>query len=54
MTAAARPVALITGCAGGIGRGMHAPDEAVDLASLKKTTEIIALFVARWCGLQAN
>ena len=40
-------------CYGGIGRGMHAPDEAVDLASLKKTTEIIALFVARWCGLQA-
>lgn len=40
-------------CYGGIGRGMHAPDEAVDLASLKKTTEIIALFVVRWCGLQA-
>ena len=39
-------------CYGGIGRGMHSPAEAVDLESLQKTTEIIALFVARWCGLK--
>lgn len=40
-------------CYGGHARGMHAPSEAVDLASLQKTTEIIARFVADWCGLQA-
>lgn len=40
-------------CYGGFGRSMHSPAEAVDLASLQKTTEIIALFVARWCGLKA-
>lgn len=39
-------------CYGGNARGMHAPDEAVDLASLQKTTEIIALFIADWCGLR--
>ena len=38
-------------CYGGVARGMHSPGEAVELASLQKTTEIIALFVARWCGL---
>jgi len=43
-----------TVCYGGIARGMHAPDEAVDLASLHKTTEIIALFFARWCGLKSK
>ncbi len=40
-------------CYGGHGRGMHAPSEAVDLASLKVTTEVIARFVSDWCGLQA-
>lgn len=39
-------------CYGATARGMHSPSEAVDLASLQKTTEIIALFVARWCGLR--
>lgn len=39
-------------CYGGLARGMHSPAEAVDLESLRKTTEIIALFVARWCGLR--
>ena len=38
-------------CYGGNARGMHAPSEAVDLESLRKTTEIIALFVSEWCGL---
>lgn len=40
-------------CYGGHARGAHSPHEAVELESLKKTTEIIALFVARWCGLTA-
>lgn len=43
--------AIPTLCYGANAVGMHSPNEGVDLASLKKTTEIIALFVARWCGL---
>lgn len=39
-------------CFGGIGRGMHAPTEAVNLESVKETTELIARFVAEWCGVQ--
>lgn len=39
-------------CYGGFGRGMHAPSEAVDLASLQQTTEVITRFVAEWCGLR--
>ena len=39
-------------CYGGNARGMHAPSEAVDLASLQKTTEVIARFVADWCGVR--
>ncbi len=40
-------------CYGGNARGMHAPSEAVELASLATTTEVIARFVADWCGLKA-
>lgn len=40
-------------CYGGNARGMHAPSEAVELASLQTTTEVIARFVASWCGLKA-
>jgi acetylornithine deacetylase len=40
-------------CYGGNARGMHAPSEAVELASLATTTEVIARFVANWCGLKA-
>lgn len=39
-------------CYGGHARGMHAPTEAVDLASLQQTTEVIACFVADWCGVK--
>lgn len=39
-------------CYGGIARGLHSPDEAVDLDSLQKTTETIARFIAEWCGLR--
>lgn len=38
-------------CYGANAVGMHAPGEAVELASLKKTTLILALFIAGWCGL---
>jgi len=40
-------------CYGGIGEALHAPGEKADLASMKKTTAVIALFVAQWCGLKA-
>lgn len=39
-------------CYGGHGRGLHAPSEAVDLASLQETTLVIARFIADWCGLR--
>ena len=39
-------------CYGANGRGMHSPDEAVDLASLRQTTVVIARFIAAWCGLR--
>ena len=38
-------------CYGANAVGMHSPGEAVELASLKKTTLILALFIAGWCGL---
>jgi acetylornithine deacetylase len=38
-------------CYGGIGEGLHAPNECADLESMKQTTRVIALFIARWCGL---
>ncbi|MCC7320920.1 MAG: ArgE/DapE family deacylase [Rubellimicrobium sp.] len=39
-------------CYGAQGRGMHSPDEAIDLDSLRATTLIIARFIANWCGLR--
>lgn len=39
-------------CYGCAGDGFHSPNEAVDLASLEKTTNVLALFIARWCGLK--
>jgi len=39
-------------CYGGHGVGLHAPTEAVDLASLERTTAVIARFIARWCRLR--
>lgn len=37
---------------GATGRGLHSPDEAVELESLRHTTEVIALLVAERCGLR--
>ncbi|MFO1088341.1 MAG: ArgE/DapE family deacylase [Hyphomicrobiales bacterium] len=31
----------------------HGFDERVNLASLERNTEVIALFIARWCGVEA-
>jgi acetylornithine deacetylase len=41
--------ALNYGC---IAENYHGFDERVDLASLQRTTEVIALFIAEWCGLE--
>jgi acetylornithine deacetylase len=42
--------ALNYGC---FAENYHGFDERVDLASLGRTTETIALFIAEWCGLEA-
>jgi acetylornithine deacetylase len=38
-------------CYGPAGKGMHGVDERADLANLKETTLVIALFAAAWCGV---
>jgi acetylornithine deacetylase len=43
--------ALNYGC---LAENYHGFDERVDLASLKRTTEVIALFIAEWCGLESR
>ncbi len=35
------------------GAGSHGFDEYLDLATLKRTTVVIATFIANWCGLRA-
>jgi acetylornithine deacetylase len=37
-------------CYGPIGANLHAPDEWVDLESVKATTLVLALAAADWCG----
>lgn len=39
-------------CYGPIGENLHAFDERVSLASLKRVTGAMALFVAEWCGVE--
>jgi acetylornithine deacetylase len=41
--------ALNYGC---FAENYHGFDERVDLASLRRTTEVIALFIAEWCGVE--
>jgi acetylornithine deacetylase len=38
-------------CFGPRADGIHGFDERVDLASVQEVTEILALFISRWCGL---
>jgi acetylornithine deacetylase len=38
---------------GPVSEDIHAFDERVSLASVKRITGTIALFVAEWCGLEA-
>lgn len=37
-------------CYGPAGEGLHGVDERADLANLKRTTLVIAAFIASWCG----
>ncbi len=37
---------------GATSRNVHGIDEAVDLASVKRITKSIALFIAHWCGVE--
>jgi acetylornithine deacetylase len=37
---------------GAIGENYHGFDERVNLASVKRTTQAIALFIADWCGVE--
>ncbi|MFW7267955.1 ArgE/DapE family deacylase [Gluconacetobacter sp. Hr-1-5] len=37
-------------CYGSLGEGLHSPRERADLESMKKTTVVLALFIAEWCG----
>ncbi len=39
-------------CYGPRADSIHGFDESVDLGSVKKCTEVIALFIADWCGLE--
>jgi acetylornithine deacetylase len=39
-------------CYGPIGQNAHGCDERVSLASVKRVTVAIALFIAEWCGLE--
>ena len=38
-------------CFGPRAQNIHGFDERVDLQSLREVTEVLALFIARWCGL---
>lgn len=40
-----------TTCYGPIGGNLHAPDEWVDLESVKNTTKVLALAIMDWCGV---
>lgn len=39
-------------CYGPISRNIHAFDEAVSVASLRRITTAMALFIAQWCGVE--
>ncbi len=39
-------------CYGPVSKNIHAFDEAVSIASLKRITTAMALFIAAWCGVE--
>jgi acetylornithine deacetylase len=40
-------------CYGPAGQGLHGVNERANLPSLMKTTLVIALFIAKWCGVKS-
>jgi acetylornithine deacetylase len=38
-------------CFGPRAESIHGFDERVNLASVRELTEVLAVFIARWCGL---
>jgi acetylornithine deacetylase len=38
-------------CYGTAGGNLHAPDEWVELKSVRDATEVLALTIADWCGV---
>nr|MBA3389396.1 acetylornithine deacetylase [Rubrobacter sp.] len=38
-------------CYGPVGANLHAPDEWVDLESVKEVTKVLALAAMNWCDL---
>ena len=40
-------------CYGPVAENIHGFDERVSIESLQKTTEVFALFIAEWCGLNS-
>ncbi|MEZ5774698.1 MAG: ArgE/DapE family deacylase [Hyphomicrobiaceae bacterium] len=39
---------------GAIAEGYHSYDERVDLESVRRTTKVMALFIAEWCGVEGR
>ena len=39
-------------CYGPVGGNLHAPDEWVDLDSVRQVTRVLALTALDWCGVQ--
>jgi acetylornithine deacetylase len=37
-------------CYGAVGGNLHAPDEWVDLESVREVTKVLALTAIDWCG----
>eukprot|EP01121_Diplochlamys_sp_Union-15-3_P020948 TRINITY_DN8339_c0_g1_i1.p1 TRINITY_DN8339_c0_g1~~TRINITY_DN8339_c0_g1_i1.p1 ORF type:complete len:443 (-),score=98.64 TRINITY_DN8339_c0_g1_i1:56-1222(-) len=41
-------------CYGPKAKNIHGIDECVDLESMKRVTQVLAVFIARWCGLEKS
>ena len=41
-------------CYGPEATNIHGIDESVSLESVRQTTRVLALFIARWCGLEKS
>jgi len=41
-----------TTCYGPVGENIHAPNEYVELPSVKECTKVYAAFILDWCGIR--